>query len=149
MIVYPKEFNKKSYRDIADNRLGVKSLWRLGISGDYPMCSIYVEDYEHLLKVEQFLKVYKFMYYKGVIYDLILICNGDEVYNNEVIQKLIGIRNAYCINDEKLKSHIIILNYSDITDSELTLIKALSKGSFSCLTPFTTQTKFYLLSKEH
>ena len=60
-LVYPFKAVRTSPETIAANRLSQSGLWRFGISGDYPILLVEIEDPKQVDLIREVLQVYEFL----------------------------------------------------------------------------------------
>ena len=71
-------------KSMRENSLPYRELWKLGISGTKPVVTLEIFDLEDKEILEQALKAHEFWRYKGIVCDLIILCNETAGYNSPV-----------------------------------------------------------------
>ena len=128
---YPNKIFRAPTEVIAANCLGQPALWRFGISGDYPILLIEVDDPQQIDLVQEALKIYRFL--KTHLFDLdLVILNlqptdyGAEL--NGVIQRTISKTNSEDWLNQR--AGIFVLHGDQITQEELTFIRTAASAIF-------------------
>ncbi len=91
-IFYLKDNKKKKYKSIisATDR-GKESLWAHGISGDNPIVLIRIKDLEGLDNLIKIINAHEYWSYKGIIVDLIVLYEEEDMYYRPLSQKIIEV----------------------------------------------------------
>jgi len=71
-----------------ENELSVNGLWSLGVSGDYPILLVRVEDLEHAPLVRRVLLAHQYWRHKGLIVDLVVLNTKPSGYSDEFDDRL-------------------------------------------------------------
>jgi cyclic beta-1,2-glucan synthetase len=71
-----------------ENELPVNGLWSLGVSGDYPILLVRVEDVEHAPLVRRTLLAHQYWRHKGLLVDLVVLNTRPTGYSDELDDRL-------------------------------------------------------------
>ncbi|MDD5606843.1 MAG: hypothetical protein PHN37_03225, partial [Candidatus Pacebacteria bacterium] len=99
-------------------------LWKLGISGDFPIIIVPVKNLEDIPLVNEFIKANFYWQFKGIKLDLIFLNQEEKSYTEPLREQLEAI-----INREKLKN-VYLISKNNLTDQELASLKSLAIGYF-------------------
>ncbi len=106
MLLYPIE----KQLDIDEN-LEDKRLWKYGISGDYPILSVKIEERNDYYIIREILKAYEYMQNKKIKLELVILSNlgNGDLYIDEKMNRYINKRGGIFIlnNLEKAERYII------------------------------------------
>jgi cyclic beta-1,2-glucan synthetase len=83
-LIYPLKETRASAETIAANRLGQTGLWRFGISGDYPILLVEVDDPSEIGLVREALQVHKFLRTRRFKMDVVLLDHQPTGYGAEL-----------------------------------------------------------------
>lgn len=73
---------------------GVKTLWKMGISGDLPIICLFAHDTEHMDAVKTVAKAQEFMSHRCVWADLVIIYDGGSEYINPLRDRVKELEQA-------------------------------------------------------
>ncbi len=127
-LLYSFKLVRASPETIAANRLGQPGLWRFGISGDYPILLIEVDEPKQIDLVSEALQVYKYLRSRRIMLDVVILNCQQTDYGaelNGMLYRLVGkINGEEWLNQ---RGGIYIL-YSDQMDpEELTLLRTAAR----------------------
>jgi len=71
-----------------ENELSQAGLWSLGVSGDYPILLVRVEELEHAPLVRRVLLAHQYWRHKGLMVDLIVLNTKPSGYSDELDDRL-------------------------------------------------------------
>ncbi|MGA9396735.1 MAG: glucoamylase family protein [Anaerolineaceae bacterium] len=83
-LVYPFKTVRTSPETIATNRLDQSGLWRFGISGDYPILLVELEDPQQVDLIRQVLQVYEFLRSRRFMVDVVILNYQKTDYGAEL-----------------------------------------------------------------
>ena len=95
--------------------LGIKGLWRLGISGDKPILLVKVRNTAQIRTVKALLKLSDYMDIKNCQADIVLLGKYPNEYKNELRERLTemlagyGTRNVFLIHEYDLDENELFL----------------------------------------
>ncbi len=72
-LTYPLKEMRTAPETIAANRLGQPGLWRFGVSGDYPILLVELDDPSHIDLVREALQVHKFLRRRCYMVDVVIL----------------------------------------------------------------------------
>ena len=132
LLIYPQSARRTSASVIANNQLGQSALWRLGISGDYPMLLIQIEDEEQDTLLNQSLRAHTYWRRHGFAVDLIILNQQMSSYGqpvDEYINRLVQTtRNESWLNK---RGGIFVLRRDQISDEEYILLQTVARAIFA------------------
>ncbi len=88
VLQYPHPALRASPGILADNRRGQSALWPLGISGDYPILVVRVENEEHVPLVREMLRAHAYWRDRNLKIDLVILNERDMGYAQELNDQL-------------------------------------------------------------
>jgi cyclic beta-1,2-glucan synthetase len=71
-----------------ENELPINGLWSLGVSGDYPILLVRVEEVEHAPLVRRVLLAHQYWRHKGLLVDLVVLNTKPSGYSDEFDERL-------------------------------------------------------------
>jgi cyclic beta-1,2-glucan synthetase len=83
-MLYPFKSVRTSPEVLAKNTLGQPGLWGFGISGDYPIMVVEIDDPKQSELVQEALKTHKFLRSRRMMVDLIILNNQQTDYGAEL-----------------------------------------------------------------
>jgi len=124
-ILYPHFHLRAPPERIVKNRLGQRSLWAYGISGDLPIVVMSVDDPEHLDAVEELLAAHTFWHVRGLTCDLVILNEEAASYDQPLhaqLQRMIVARSHFTGVDRP--GGVFLRPARQIGPEDLTLILA-------------------------
>ena len=115
-MTYILPYRKSLAKYIENNKLGQRTLWSLGISGDNPIITLRVYSNNDLDMVRDILVIHELWRIKGVPVDLAIISEDESSYNQPLmteireivsishIRELVGISGGVFIIDSAVQS---------------------------------------------
>ncbi len=124
-IVYPNPALRASPETLAANTLGQSSLWGQGISGDFPIVVVRLDELEQLTLVGEVLKAHALWRRRGVKVDLVLLNARDTAYDQSLHARL-RWHLSRTGGDEWLnaKGGIYLLRQDQLAPVDLTLLES-------------------------
>jgi cyclic beta-1,2-glucan synthetase len=127
-LLYPFKAVRASPGTIAANQLGQRGLWRFGISGDYPILLVELDDPKQLDLVCETLQVYKYLRSRQFKMDVVILNRQQTDYGaelNGMLHRLIRKMNT----EEWLnqRSGIYILTSDQMEPEERTLLQTAAR----------------------
>jgi cyclic beta-1,2-glucan synthetase len=83
-LLYPFKEVRASPETIAANRLGQPGLWRFGISGDYPILLVEIDNPKQIDLVREALQVYKYLRSRRFMIDVVILNHQQTDYGAEL-----------------------------------------------------------------
>ena len=123
-LLYPFKEVRAIPSIIAANRLSQSGLWRFGISGDYPIILVELEDPKQLDLIREILQVHEFLRSRRFMVDVVILNHQQTDYGAELNGML--YRLASRMNGEQWlnqRGGIFILYADQINDEERTLLQ--------------------------
>ncbi len=117
---------------LSKNALQKNSLWKFGISGDYPMIVVNIKDLTNLTFVMEILKAFEYFKNKSIFMDVIIINSEIEEYA-ETIKKEIDneLYRIYSLNSfYHTPGTVYVLEQNDISKEEMILLQVVARLYF-------------------
>jgi cyclic beta-1,2-glucan synthetase len=83
-LLYPNKLTRTSPETISANKLGQSGLWRFGISGDYPIILVEIEDPQQIDLVHEVLQVHEFLRRRRLMVDVVILNHQQTEYGAEL-----------------------------------------------------------------
>ncbi len=87
-LLYPFKAVRAAPETIAANRLGQSGLWRFGISGDYPILLVELEDPKKVDLIREVLQVHEFLRTRRFMVDVVILNHQQSDYGAELNRML-------------------------------------------------------------
>jgi cyclic beta-1,2-glucan synthetase len=123
-LIYPCKAMRTSPETIAANRLNQSGLWRFGISGDYPILLVELEDSQQVELIREVLQVYEFLRSRRFPFDIVILNYQKTDYGaelNGMLYRLISRLN--CEQWLNKRGGIFILYADQINTEERILLQ--------------------------
>jgi cyclic beta-1,2-glucan synthetase len=118
---------------VTDNKLGQSELWKLGISGDWPILLATLETADGLPSVRQLLKVHHYWRTKGIICDLVILNEHPPTYLQELNDELLSTVMASSQNALLDRPGGVFIRRTDIlSEVDVRLLHALARIQVDC-----------------
>jgi cyclic beta-1,2-glucan synthetase len=130
-LIYPfKELRSPSFV-LSNNRLGQSGLWRFGISGDYPIIVVQVEEARQLDLVREVLYAHRYLRTRGFLADVVLLNLQQTNYGAELTGLLYRL-NSRLASDQWLNQRggIFVLYADQMRPEERTLLLTAARAVF-------------------
>ncbi len=127
-LIYSFKSVRAEPKTIAANHLGQPGLWRFGISGDYPILLVELDNPKQVDLVREALQVHKFLSSRRVMMDLVILNQQQTDYGaelNGMLYRLVSRMNG----EERLNQRggIYILYGDQMGFEERTLLKTAAR----------------------
>ncbi len=122
-LLYPFKSLRASPETIASNRLGQAGLWRFGISGDYPILLVEIEESKQIDLIREVLQVHEFLRSRRIMVDIVILNYQQTDYGAELNGMLYRLVNR--LNSEQWlnkRGGIFILYADQINPDENILL---------------------------
>ena len=83
-MLYPHKSARASAEMIAANRMGQPGLWRFGISGDYPILLVEIEDSRQIDLIREVLQIHRFLRSRRFMLDVVILNRQQTDYGAEL-----------------------------------------------------------------
>lgn len=83
-LVYPFRAARAPAEILSGNQLGQPGLWRFGISGDYPIMLVQIDDAEQMELVREALQAHRHLVSRRVLVDLVILNRQQTDYGAEM-----------------------------------------------------------------
>lgn len=130
-LLYPNKTMRATSDMLASNRLGQPGLWRFGISGDYPILLVEVNDPLQIDLVREALQVHKYLRSRRFKFDLVILNSQPTDYGAELNGAL--YRVASKMNGEEQlnqRGGVYILYGDQVRPDEYTLLQTAARIIF-------------------
>lgn len=87
-LIYSDSSLRPSSDNLKRNHRDINSLWAHGISGDFPIISVRINDIEDRAIIRQLLKAHEYLNMKGLIVDLVILNEKANSYTQALQQDL-------------------------------------------------------------
>jgi len=127
-LFYPSRHFRDQNEIISRNERGQSSLWRFGISGDYPVMLLRVKELRDVLVIKDALLAYEYLRLQMVNVDLVIIDEEEEGYGQPLfnaIMELTGTQKIY--NNFQQKQSLFVLRRSYMTKEESDLLSTVAR----------------------
>ncbi len=131
-LVYPFKAVRTSPEIIAANRLSQSGLWRFGISGDYPILLVEIEDPKQVDLIREVLQVYEYLRSRHFMADVVILNYQHSDYGGELnglIFRMIG--RLDCEQFLNQRGGIFILAVDQINPDERILLQTSARYVFA------------------
>jgi cyclic beta-1,2-glucan synthetase len=131
-LIYPFKVVRASPETIITNRLGQSELWRFGISGDFPILLVELENSKQVDLIREVLQVHEFLRSRRYMVDVVILNHQHTNYNAE----LNGVLYAQIshLNYEQWLNKpggIFIINADQINSQEYALLQTAGRFLFN------------------
>ncbi len=118
-LFYLKHNKKEKYKNIisAANK-GKEGLWAHGISGDNPIVLINIKSMEGLDNLVKTIHAHEYWSYKGVIVDLVILYEEEDIYYSPLKRKIIEIIHEIRGNIINIHGGIYVKNTNTLEKDE-------------------------------
>ncbi len=127
-MLYPFKLVRAAPEIISANRLGQSGLWRFGISGDYPIILVEIEDAKHVDLVREILQVQDFMRSRRFSVDVVILNRQRTEYGaelNGILHRTVSRMNLEQMLNQR--GGIFILYADQINADEAVLLQTAAK----------------------
>lgn len=127
-LLYPYKSIRASAEMLASNHLGQPGLWRFGISGDFPIMLVQLDDPQQIDLIREVLQVHKFLRSRRFKMDLVIINCQQTDYGaelNGLLYRLVSKMNG----EEQLNQRggVYILYGDQMPSEEYTLLQTAAR----------------------
>ncbi|MDP3721045.1 MAG: hypothetical protein Q8R09_01180, partial [Anaerolineaceae bacterium] len=130
-LLYPFKAVRASSEMLAANRLGQSGLWRFGISGDFPIMLVQLDDPQQIDLVAETLQVHKFLRNRRIKMDLVILNGQKTDYGAELNSSLYHLVAKMNGEDQFNQRGGIFILYGDhISAEEYTLLQTAGRLVF-------------------
>jgi cyclic beta-1,2-glucan synthetase len=127
-LTYPLKYSRAPVDVLAQNRLGQPGLWRFGMSGDYPVLLLEVDDTDQTDTIQDVLQVYRCLRKLRYKMDLVILNNQRTDYGSALKGALFRLISR--MNGEEWlnqRAGIFILTDDQIMPDERILIRSAAR----------------------
>ena len=116
---------------LARNTMSQSNLWRFGISGDIDILLLEIDSAEHSGFAKEMLRAFEYYKVHGLILDLVIINAAPERERDGLyhfIRSMADTEHLWVEHSEA--GHVYIINRSDLSDDEYTLLHTVAQITF-------------------
>lgn len=127
-LVFPFKVARAAPEVIAANTLGQPGLWRFGVSGDYPILLVELEDSRYIELVREVLQAHRYLRNRQYLFDVVILNKQQTDYGAELNGML--YRLASRVNSEQWlnqRGGIFILYADQMRPEERTLLQTAAR----------------------
>ena len=127
-MLYPHKSARASAEMIAANRMGQPGLWRFGISGDYPILLVEIEDSRQIELIREVLQIHRFLRSRRFMLDVVVLNCQQIDYGAELkgmLFRLISQTNSEQWLNQR--GGIFVLYVDQINSTENILLKTVAR----------------------
>jgi cyclic beta-1,2-glucan synthetase len=117
-LLYPFKSLRAPPETIASNRLGQAGLWRFGISGDYPILLVEIEESQQIDLIREILQVHEFLRSRRFMVDIVILNHQQTDYGAELNGMLYRLINRLNSEQWLTKRGGIFILYADQINPE-------------------------------
>ncbi len=142
------KIDENKLKIIKENKLNINSLWKYGISGNYKIIIIDIDDYYDFFLIEEFLIFYIYLKMNGIYIDTIFMYTTQ----NKRLYKDIKIIEKYLntiFNYKNLPGEIYIIEQKILNFDEINLFNMLSKLKINAKSFHSLKDAFNNINKEN
>ena len=127
-LYYPSRFFRDQKEIISRNVRGQNSLWRFGISGDYPVILLRVKEMHDVLVVKDALLAYEFLHLQTVNVDLVIVDEEEEGYGQPLLHTIMELTGTLKIyKNLQQKPSLFVLRRFLLTNEESDLLSTVAR----------------------
>ncbi|MEX2110426.1 MAG: glucoamylase family protein [Gemmatimonadaceae bacterium] len=132
-LMFPHPGFRPPQTAVEQNRLGQRSLWGLGISGDWPILLANIETSVGMPSIRQLLKTHHYWRLKGITCDLVILNTHPATYMQELSDELLATTIASSEAGLLDRPGGVFLRRADLLKpEEITLLKAMARVQINC-----------------
>lgn len=120
---FGRPLSEETLSSFKKNILSRNDLWKMGISGDYPIILVFA-DKNDITVISPFLKLYSKLRLAGVITETVFITESTDGYIDSFTQEIKNLGNDMISDVIGKKGGIFIIGADSISEDELTLLTA-------------------------
>ena len=123
---------------IGENSLNYTRLWRFALDSDMPIVSAYINDINDITRLQELIKINRYLCSTGTHFQLAVIYNTSDIYKNELFNQLCCLKSKY---ENLTGKHdcISIIKANDMSEDENTLLRSVSSASLNMDMPLIDQ----------
>lgn len=133
---------------LAKNKLSQSGLWRFGISGDLTILLVEIDNINRSGYAKEMMRAYEYYKVHGLILDIVFI-NDEQGEQREglthFIRNLANTEHLWMSHQQA--GHVYVLNGTDISDDERTLLRTVACLTFNTRDGLTIQEQLERLEK--
>ena len=130
-LLYPLKEVRAAAETLATNHLGQMNLWRFGISGDYPLILVELEDVQQIDLIREVLQIHSFLRSRRFLVDVVILNHQATNYGaelNGLLYRMVShVHSEQWLNQ---RGGIFILYADQIEPQELILLQTVSRYLF-------------------
>jgi cyclic beta-1,2-glucan synthetase len=91
LALYPHAALRAQPETLAANRRGQPGLWAFGISGDYPIVLLHLNEENHISLLQEMLQIHAYWRRRGLKIDLVIVNDRDTSYDQGLHNKIFRV----------------------------------------------------------
>ena len=131
-LLYPDPAWRAPVKMLEANRLGQPSLWRHGVSGDFPILLARFFKPEHLDTIRELLLAHRFWRRAGFVVDLVFVNDYPGSYLDGVHEQFISLLNEVYHQPGESPPNVTLVRSSQATAEELQLLEVAASVVLRC-----------------
>ncbi|AYD41465.1 cyclic beta 1-2 glucan synthetase [Clostridium fermenticellae] len=118
---------------IENIKKGQSSLWKYGISGDFPIVIAIITDYKDINMLKRILKAHEYWKVKGLKVDLLILNLKSSSYLQELQDYIVSVINSNCTGNNKNKDGgIFLYNRSTMQEDDIEFMFGIARIVLDC-----------------
>jgi len=113
----------------AENGLPVSGLWSIGVSGDWPILLVRVEELDHAPLVRQALLAHQYWRHKGLVGDLVILNTRPTGYSDELDDRLrLLVRTGHALQLLDKPGGVFLRRSDQMHPDVITLLESVARA---------------------
>jgi cyclic beta-1,2-glucan synthetase len=129
VLIYPHRALRATPQTLAANSIGQSGLWAQGISGDYPILLVNINDPENLTLLQLLLKAHAYWRSHQIFIDLVILNLQNSSYSQELNNQIHRMLNS--LDSERFlnqRGGIFLVHADHLKPEELTLFQTAARA---------------------
>lgn len=111
-----------------ENTFEYNSIWKYGISGDYPIILFDFKSVDEIYIFEEFLNIYAFYRTKNIFMDIVILTYEKNIYEHYLVNSIEAIVEEKQLSYLKYqKTGIYLINKNEMSDEDVEFLECISK----------------------
>ena len=148
-LVQTATLGSRRQEALAANRLSQPALWRFGISGDIAILLMEIDSLQHAGFAKEILRAYEYYKVHGLLLDVVFIIDaesGEREGLTHFVRNMANTEPLWATHSEA--GHVYVLDGSDVSDEERTLLRTVARLTFSTRGGTTIQQQLEQLEQD-
>ncbi len=134
-VLFTNQISNERRRAIVSNKLGQKSLWSIGISGDRPIVLIRIADTSSLTLVKKLLTCHEYLRKMGLRFSFVFLNETEEGYQQDVQNMLNRLVEKAVEGEQSDAGRIHVVTAKVLDPAVKTLLIAMARITFEANGP--------------